>query len=102
MANQTITVSKSGAGWTTATQANTAIEGVIGADNKAWYSNTKGGDDLVSFAITLADSDTLVYTREWSDAGWASLSARKDDADATKVALEGAGYTVTLIQPDYV
>jgi len=102
MANQTITISKSGAGWTTATQANTAVEAAISAENKAWYTSAKDGGDLTSFSITLADSDTLVYTREWSDAGWASLSARKDDAEATKTALETAGFSVTLIQPDYV
>ena len=102
MANQTITISKSGAGWTTATEANTAVEAAISSENKAWYSSAKDGGDLSSFQITLADSDTLVYTRGWTDAGWASLSSRKDAADSSKTALEAAGFTVTLIQPDYV
>jgi hypothetical protein len=102
MANQTITVSKSGANWTTATEANTAVEAALSAENKAWYSSAKDGGDLTSFSISLADSNTLLYTRVWTADGWASLSSRKDDAAAQKVTLESAGFTVNITQPAYV
>ena len=102
MPAQTITYSKTGANWTTATQANTEIESNISADLKTWYANAKTNNELTDFSVTLADSDTLVMTRTWSDDGWSNLSAREDEAAAVKAALESAGFTVTDIRSDYV
>ena len=95
MANQTITISKAGSNWTSAEAANAVIVSAVGSETNAWYDTAKTNNDLT-------DANTIVYTRTWSTDGWAALSARSDDADSKKAALESDGYTVTVVQPSYV
>ena len=102
MARQTITISKAGSNWTSAEAANAVIVSAVGSETNAWYDTAKTNNDLTAFSIALSDANTIVYTRTWSTDGWAALSARSDDADSKKAALESDGYTVTVVQPSYV
>lgn len=101
-ANQTLTISKAGANWSSSSQAVSEFEGAISDEIKAWYTTAKNDGDLTDFTATLADSDTLVITRTWTDDGWAAMSARKDEAATIKSTLEAAGFSITDIKPDYV
>lgn len=102
MYNQTITISKSGAGWTAAADADAAIRTVAGPDIVNFYENSKINDNLISITVNLASPDSLVYHRTWSEAGWTAMSSRQDEFNALKATLEGQGYSVVVDQPAFI
>lgn len=102
MFNQTITISKAGSAWGSAQDADSAIRAVAGTDTVTFYDNSKVNDNLITITVDLIDSNTLVYRRTWSEAGWAAMSTRQAEFNTVKAALEGQGYTITVEQPDYI